>query len=68
METQRHFFFGMIKYLDDHLSNSVVWKISSLVRNEKTEDQIKQKSLTSMLFAEKLKYHLTWLGKIVEVG
>ena len=56
----------MIKYLDNHLCNSVVWKISSFVKNEKKKGQTKIK-LSSKPFSEKLKYHLTCLGKVIEV-
>ena len=59
MNTVRYFFFGMIKYLDSHLSNFVVWKISSFEKNEKNKGQNKIKRAYNKPFSEKLKYHLT---------
>ena len=44
VDTLNYFLFGMIKYLDN-LSNSVVRKLSSFVKNEKNEGQLSEKSL-----------------------
>ena len=45
VDTLNYFLFSMIKYLDNHLSDSVVQKLSSFVKNEKNIGQLSEKSL-----------------------
>ena len=45
VDTLNYFLFGMIKYLDNRLSNSVVRKLSSFVKNEENKGQLSEKSL-----------------------
>ena len=45
VDTLNYFLFGMIKYLDNRLSNSVVRKLTSFVKNEKNKGQLSEKSL-----------------------
>ena len=45
VDTLNYFLFGMIKYLDNRLSNTVVRKLSSFVKNEKNRGQLSEKSL-----------------------
>ena len=45
VDTLNYFLFGMIKYLDNRLSNSVVRKLSNFIKNEKNKGQLSEKSL-----------------------